>query len=220
MALLGLFCSFKHTVNYLPGVDIDRTNLIELCRIKNKKYIELCDENVNIENITHILRSNVIDVLWFSGHGIYSDQLNWFMTIDENNNISDIRMINIILQNINYRSLMLVVVDICHSGSFFNLPYKYVADNDIFENTVFVNDWDKSTNKFNIIAIAACDDDRKEIDSSIGGGLLTENILKYINNQKSSSNLENLCDFLDKSVPNVVVTSNSNNIDFSNVYIC
>jgi hypothetical protein len=49
------------------------------------------------------------------------------MTKDDNNDIDEIRMINIILNNV-HNSYMLVVVDICHSGSFFNLPYKYVAD--------------------------------------------------------------------------------------------
>jgi hypothetical protein len=61
MALLGLFCSFKKTVNYLPGVEIDRNNLIDFCRKKNKNYIELCDENVCIENITNILKTNVTE---------------------------------------------------------------------------------------------------------------------------------------------------------------
>jgi hypothetical protein len=88
----------------------------------------------------------------------------------------------------------------------------------IFVKTKFVYDWNKKINNFNIIAIAARDDNQTEVDSPVGGGLLTENILNYLNNN-SSSNLEKLCDFLEKTVPNFVVTSNSNNIDFSNVYI-
>ena len=220
---IGLFASFKNTVDYLPGVEIDKINLINYCMNTGRRLVMLCDDEVSLTNLENIFISNesMCEIIWFSGHGNYINDVNLFLTKITNNSINGEQFENFL--SFNNRAVQkkgdvtMCIFDMCHSGTFFNLPYEFNFLTRQIEQTSHITEQDLRLP--DIITISACSDDDVEDDSPTGGGLLSSHIFSYISPTRNNTRMLDLIIYL-YSVNNKVKVYLSNiNINLSRIFL-
>lgn len=136
--------------------------------------------------VDYIKKNNVTEA-WFSysGHGHYQysstekDFKNEVLVpINHNKDgfVTDDNIYDFLIKNIPKTCTLFSIIDACHSGTPFDLPYLYSLDKGITQQK---ND----ENLANIIKIGGCKDDQYSIDALINGtfqGVLTTCFLKSI----------------------------------------
>ena len=133
----------------------------------------LTDNNITKEhNILEILDDLIeskTDIMYFqySGHGVQK----YDMDGDEKDNLDEALysvngtiitddQINKSIEKVSSKSVLIMVIDACHSGTIVDLPYQLIGDNIIKVNDKIV--------EANVICISGCRDDQVSMDVKDG----------------------------------------------------
>lgn len=211
---------YKNTENYLPGVERDLSNLKRFCREKNVKFEKLFEDEVNLQNFLDRLyvQRKFLNTIWICGHGDFFSATNYFLTLSDGDGAIDDREFSEIFSS-RWRlssDILLFIIDICHSGTFVDLPYEYSISSKSFAKTNNPKSI-RVENKL-VVCVSACRDNQVTSDSALSGGLLTSSILNILDDFNTVT-FAKFFALVKLEVPQLQVTCNRNNIDFEKLLI-
>lgn len=191
MMIVGFFPSYKNTSHFLPGVEKDLQNLIELCKKFNIKCLSFKDNSVTLDTMHKAIVEMCPTLVWFSGHGIIDITNHNKLLLDSPNKgfggfnyLLDVDFEHIITNRTCFpEEPEVYLIDTCNSGSIINLKY-------VYEDGIFHNKIKKKTRKLDIsdsrlvILISACNDFEEEEESGDMGGLLSQYILWLLEDRR------------------------------------
>jgi len=210
--LIGI--NYIGTSSQLSGCINDCINtkkfLLEKCGFKESEILMIVDDGTttqkptkkNIENGLNLLVQKALagcEFLWFSysGHGSHQRDTNGDETdgsdellcpVDYNTSgfIVDDYIYNNLVSKLPQSTTLVSIMDCCHSGTIFDLPYTYDTK---------LSDANKNKPKATVISISGCKDDQTSADAFIdrkSQGAMTWSLLTALQNSNYSIKIEDL----------------------------
>ena len=195
LRILSCMCNYNNSRFQLDGVNKDLENLDTLCAQNNIPLVSLFEEMVTFENLRKNLSGK--NMIWFSGHGNFNEykQENCFYLSEykhfgisfKKTILTQSDMLTLVEED-RSNEFMIFVLDMCHSGTFLDLDFKYNG-NGKFERVNSAAP--KIQSNTLIISISACTDKETTPDSTKMGGILCLYLFSILN-AKSEHSLDTL----------------------------